>query len=370
MNHFEGKIGVREYVSILIILIGLRLADDTPVLITTDAKNAGWMIPLISGVISILPVFLLIQVFSVHREKNIFQVLIHLFGKWAGTAVCFILFILGLIGFTSETSVYTDIIGTMYFSRTPSILIYIILMVVSVYGARKGLQHIGSVSWLVIFYVKIALFISLILSFTKGNHLYIFPILGEGLGEIIKEGASKISVYIDFLLFTGFMVPLLQNFNRFKKGTTIALIIVSFELTVAVLSYIMLFDYITVSKLNFPFHETIRYISLGFISNMETFFFPFWLIATFLKFSAYLHIVTLMFAQILKIKRSEKCIPLIAAVVLFLGMLPETPTFTIFSLRDLLFDFTSSLFFLLPCVMWIFAKIKGDFKNETEINPY
>ncbi|HWO75339.1 MAG TPA: endospore germination permease [Bacillus sp. (in: firmicutes)] len=370
MNHLEGKIGIREYVSILIILVGLRLADDTPVLITTDAKNAGWIIPLISGVISIIPVFLLVQVFSVHREKNLFQILIHLFGKWLGTAVCFILFILGLIGFTSEASVYTDIIGTMYFSKTPTILIYSILMVVSVYGARKGLLHIGSVSWLVIFYVKIALFISLILSFTKGNYLYIFPIFGEGLGEIVKEGASKISIYIDFLLFIGFIVPLFQNFHQFKKGTKIALIIVSIELSVAVLSYIMLFDYVTVSKLNFPFHETIRYISFGFITNIETFFFPFWLIATFLKFSAYLHIVTLMFAQIFKIKRTERLIPLFAVAVLFLGMLPETPTFTIFSLRDQLFDFTSSLFFILPCVMWIFAKIKGDFKNETEINPY
>ncbi|GAA0315383.1 endospore germination permease [Bacillus carboniphilus] len=365
MMKAEGKLGVRELIGILVLSVGTRATDDTPVLYTIGADNAGWIVPLMSGVLSIISFLFLLKVFSAHKHKDLIDVLTHLFGKWVGIMVAVLLLCILIGGFTAETAIYTNIISTMYFPKTPLLILYALIMIVSVYGARTGLQQIGSVSWMVLAYVKITMGLALIITLWQGVHFYMFPLLGPGVMEIAKESITKTSTYIDFLVI-GLLLPHIRNFKDFKRGTLIALLFVTLEITLATLAFILLFDYITVSNLNYPFHESIRYIRIGFLTNIETFFFPFWLIASFIKFSFYLYIVTYLYGRLFRIQSIKKILPIMAVVILFLGMFPETPTFTIFSVKENLMTIVSPFFLLLPFLMWTIAKLKGDFRNEKQ----
>lgn len=236
-------------------------------------------------------------------------------------------------------------------------------MLVSAYGAKKGIEHIGSVAWSVIFWIKLSLLASLLLTFMQGEFLFIFPIFGNGAWDIVKESSYRASINADFL-YLGLIFPYLNNKKDYKRGTWIALLIIITELSLSLAGFVMLFDYKGIQMMDFPFHETIRYIEIGFLENIETFFFPFWLIASFIRFAFYLYLTAILFGSLFSIKNFEHLLPIIATLVVFLGMIPENPTFTIFILREKLLFITTPIFIFLPCLLWVAAKLKGDLKNE------
>jgi spore germination protein (amino acid permease) len=321
---------------------------------------------LLISFISIIPTFLLLKVLSAHKGKNLHEINIHLFGKLLGNLLSFGLLILGLMTIALDSSVYVDIISTMYFTKTPNIAIFAVLMCVSAYGAKKGVEHIGSVAWLVFFYTKVTLIVALLFTFREGNSKLLFPILGPGIGGILKTAGQKLSIFGDFF-FIGLIAPLVASYKDFKKGILITYIIVTIELTVALMLFVMLFDFTSVEILNYPFHETIRYIQIGFLTNVETFFFPFWLVATFVRFSFYIYLFVLLLGGIFKIKEFEYLIPLVTVVFVLLGTAPETPVITISNFRNITLNVLSPIIFVMPCLMWVIAKIRGDFNNESSV---
>ena len=81
-------------------------------------------------------------------------------------------------------------------------MIYAILMFVCAYGAKKGIQHIGSVSYLVVFYVAFSFYLALLLSTQDSNIEAIFPIWGPGKLEILKESTLRLTLFADFFILT------------------------------------------------------------------------------------------------------------------------------------------------------------------------
>lgn len=362
MKKSQDLIGVREYTAIVIIIIGIKLTDDTPSILHQSLLNAAWMAPIIIGLLIIIPLFLLIKVIETYESKNLIDVILHLFGKYIGHFVLFILWGISLTVVTLDSAIYVDIIETMYFPNTPIIVIYATLIGVSAYGAKKGLEQIGSVAWIILPYIKVSLLIALILTMGNGQVDFVFPILGPGAAVILKESSLKASIYMDFL-YLCFIIPYMKNIKEFKKGTLFALIILTIEMSIAIIAYLLLFDFETVNMLNYPFHEVLRFIHLGFLTNIEMFFVPFWLMATFVRFSIYLYLNVFLFGKIFKVKHFESLIPIIATIIVFIGLIPESHTFTLYVFRERAFTYLTPLFFFLPCMLWVFAKFRGRFKQ-------
>ncbi|MBC5635781.1 endospore germination permease [Ornithinibacillus sp. BX22] len=362
MVQIKERIGIREYIAIVLIMTSTKLTDNTPVLLFEPLYNAGWMAPVINSILSIIPIYLLIRVMGNYQEKNLLEISDRLFGKFLST---FLLLVFLLIAFSTlvvDTAIYTDIIGTMYFIRTPTIVIYGILLTVSAYGAKRGLEQIASVSWLVLPYLQVTLLFALILTIWDGNISFIFPIFGQSSWEVVKESALRQSILADFL-YLFILYPYLKSKKDFSKGTWLALFFTTLNLTVSLVCFLLFFDYNTVMQLNYPYHEVIRTISLGFLTNMETFFLPFWLIASFVRFSIYLYIVAFLFGHIFKIKHYEYVTPSLATVIVFLGLIPESPSFTLFNYKDFIFILTSPVFFFFPILLYVVAMLKGEFKS-------
>lgn len=366
MEHQTGKIGIREYVAIVTLVIGTKIADDTPEILYDKLGNAAWISIILIGLIAAVPIFFLIKILTRHPNKSLMDVSQIYFGKVISFFIIFLLWIVGTLAVIIDSAIYTDIIVTMYFTRTPTIIIYTILIAVSAYGAKKGLEQVGSVAYAVLPYIKLTLFLALMLTFFHGEIEYIFPILGPGIWEIAKQSTLKLSILGDFL-YIGALAAFVKSSGEFKKGTWISLIILLIETPLAVLGYLILFDYESVQLVNYPFHETIRYVSVGFLTNLETFFFPFWLIASFVRFAIYIYLSAIIFGWLFKIRNFEYVIPSLATLIVLIGIIPETPTFSLLSLRKTLLNVITPFFFTLPILIWIMAKLKGDLKNAKDV---
>ena len=137
MKQQEGKLGIREYAAIAILMVGSKAMEDTPAMLYAHVKSAAWMVPIITGAIFI-PLYLLLKTFSVHQSKNLFQLIQHLFGKYIGYFICLAIFLINSAAISFDSRTYTDIIRTYYFTTTPNLIIYALLMSVCAYGAKKG----------------------------------------------------------------------------------------------------------------------------------------------------------------------------------------------------------------------------------------
>ncbi|WP_144554430.1 GerAB/ArcD/ProY family transporter [Bacillus sp. X1(2014)] len=363
MKQQPGKIGIREYMSIVILMVGAKITEDTPTALFLKAQNAAWIIPIITAGISFIPLFLLIKTMSLYQNKNLFSVIQKLLGKYLGFFVCFFIFIINSFSISFDSRTYPSIIKTFYFNRTPMVIIYTLLMGVCAYGAKKGIQHIGSVAYLVVYYAVLFLFLSFVLSTQDSSIQSLFPIWGPGKLEILKQSSLSLSLFSEFFLFA-LIIPSIASYQDFRKGTWIALVYVCIQLSVGIIIFICMFDS-SLKGIGYPFHTAIRFISIGtFFPNIEIIFFVTWLMAAFIRFTALLYINALMFGQLFKIKDFEFLIPALATLYLLIGSIPESPYDLSLQLKPILRSFTGPTFLIISITLWLVALLKGEFKHE------
>lgn len=367
MEKSTGKIGLREYLAIIILVVAVKNSDGSTAIVVEALGSAYWMAPLVMGCIAVIPLYLMIKVITLYKDKNLHDVILHLFGKYLGNLLSISLLLFGICAITADSAAYVDIIGTMYFRKTPTLILSALLMTASAYIAKKGLEHLGTIAWSVLFYLLFALFISLILALQDGNPNFIFPIFGPGIVDILKESTSHIYIYAEFFFF-GLIAPYIVSAKAFTKGTLFGLLLASLLISFSFIVYLFVFDYEGLLFVDYPYHELIRLVRVGFLTNIESFFFPFWIVVTFIRFSFYLYLISLLLGGICNIKNFEYIIPTIATIVVIFGVSLEAPTFTIFMIREMVLGKMSLLFLLLPCLMWGIAKLKGEFKHGKK-NP-
>ncbi|MBP1933912.1 GerAB/ArcD/ProY family transporter [Ammoniphilus resinae] len=366
MKQQQVKLGIREYVCIAFLMIGMKGTEDTPSMLFSHVQNAAWMVPLLSGGLFFIPFFLLLKTLSLFQDKNVFEVIQQLLGKYIAFFVSFIIFIMNSYAISLDTRTYTNIIRAYYFTTTPRLVLYGILMVVCVYAAKKGIQRIGSISYILIFYVALSFFIAFWLSLDDSQFASIFPIWGPGKLELLKAAPSGLGLWGEFFILTS-LYSFMTSFKDFRNGTWIAFGCVVIQLSLATMLFIALFDKGLV-VIGYPFHVAIRYISLGeFLPNIETLFFPIWLSAAFIRFAAFLFINALIFGHLFKIKEYQYLIPSLATIYLLIGMIPETPN-DVAQLKEPLRYIAGPTFAAISIILWLTAWFKGEFKHAKNKN--
>lgn len=363
MENMQPQIGIREYTAIILVLSVTKISDDLPALLFQHAENSAWMIPILSGMIMIIPISLLVKMILDNEKQCFFEVIQEACGKIVGKGLLFFLWIVLTILIIILSATYVDIITTFYFVKTPHIIIYAAFLFVCGYGAIKGIQSIGSVIWLGIFPIAFAWVLTIILSITNGNTAFLFPILGPGFKEIMNQSVMKVSIYIDFL-FLCFLARYVNKPNHFKKGTWAAFIIIVIQLTIAIASYIVLFDYKTVQLLNYPYHDAIRFAHIGFFKNIELFFLPFWAFSAFVRFAIYLYIHSLIFGRLFNVKQFQYLVPAFILIIISIGLIPETPPLTLFKYHTYAVNASSIVVFFLPIILWLLLLVRKKGKKN------
>jgi spore germination protein KB len=367
MKNQPGKLGIREYTAIAIFVVGSKLTDDTIALIYEPLQNASWMLPIVSGGIFYIPLFLLLKTLSLYQNKDLFTVIQQLLGKYIGFLVCLLIFVISSTAISFDSRAYVNIIRSFYFTTTPTVIIYAILMSVCAYGARKGIQHIGSISWMLIFYSIVSIILALVLCLKDSTFQSLFPIWGTGKLEIVKQSSLKTTLFADFFLFT-LLIPYITSMKDFRKGTWISYVFSMIIISGAFMIYIILFDK-SVAGLGYPFHTAIRYITIGtFLTNVETIFFPIWLTVALIRYSAFLYLCALMFGHLLKIKDFKFLIPSLATLYLLIGIIPDTPFEVTLVIRSKVVNGTGLTFAAISMIVWLTAWLKGEFRHEKNKN--
>lgn len=182
-----------------------------------DSKNDAWISAII-GIIMVTPMLLIYaRLQSLFLGKDLFDILNMVFGKVIGRIVTVIYiwyaFHLGAMVFRN----YGEFINIVALPETPKIVPMLCLGLTCIYAARSGVEVLGRTAT---FFLPILLFILmavqiLVIPQLKLNNIK--PILGNGLGPILKGGFSTFSFpFAETVLFMGISSSLKKK-NSLRK---------------------------------------------------------------------------------------------------------------------------------------------------------
>jgi spore germination protein KB len=359
----KEKIGTREFFAVIALMIGIKISDTTSAILSQAGKNATWMIPIVAF-LTFLPSFLLLlRLLNHYQNKHLIELIQHLLGKYIGFLVGFIIFMIVFLALAIDSRNYIDTLTTMYFPASPNLGVYFIFIGGCFFIAKRGLESIASTAWLLVPYIKIVMFILILFLLNQVIWLRVFPLLGWGPLTVLKEGVQKAAIFGDLFILT-ILFTTVKDTKIFKKVSIFGGIFTCIEIVVFFLLYCLLFDYESIDKVAYPFHEVTRYIALGqFFTNIETFFLPFWLLASLVRFSLYLYFTTWIFGAIIKLKEFEPLLLSFGFLAVGFGVLPENPIINALIYREQLLMYSSIIFIGLPYLLWITAKVKGELKK-------
>lgn len=349
----NSKLSTYEIFALTNIAIVMIITDTTPSLLAQNTKNAFWYVPLVSFLV-VLPSFLiLLYLLRKYNAEHLVELLEILFGKFLGKVFAFIVFMANFLLLTLDKRSYVGQIKLLYFEQSQLFSIFIILAIVCIFGAVRGIKVIGYTAKLFLPYFQISLIILIILIIPSLIPERIFPIFGSGLTEVIQEGVLKGSIFSKFTLLL-MVLPAVKEPKYFYKGTLLGLMISVIQIIFFYFIYTTFFDYDSIATTPFPFHEVTQYIRLGdFFTNIETFFLIFWLLAMFIRFILFLYLTSWLFGAIFQINNFELLILPIGFLLMLVGLLPNNAIVTEVVYRNNLFNLLTPIIIIIPFILLI-----------------
>ncbi|MCZ8521022.1 MULTISPECIES: GerAB/ArcD/ProY family transporter [Paenibacillus] len=358
----QGKLGTREFTSLLLLAVGLKLSDTTPTLLLEKGETAGWIIPLLAFVPISISLLVLLSVLRKYPDKGLMELISELAGKYGGVAIGLILFVATLASTALESRSYVDIVNTMVYQRTPIPALYLMMMLAAYYVANRGFEAIGRTAWIIIPYIEIAVLMLVWFVYRDVDWLHLFPIAGPGGTVLVKESMSHISMYREIILLTAF-IPFAKSYKDFRLATVVGSTVSVFKIALITAVYVAVFDYPAARNIAYPFQQLTRSASIGqIITHVESLFLAFWLIATIIYFAIQVYILAFLFARMMQLDEFEPLILPLAGLALLLGLLPGNIS-RVMHYRDLLMQNSTAIYLLLPFLLWALDRYRRRVKH-------
>ena len=249
--------------------------------------------------------------------------------------ISFILFLLLFLATTTSSKSYISITYTLFYPKTSLIILTFLFLFTSFLVAKRGLNAIGNVSWLIIPTLEITFVILLIAVWKEVNWLRLFPLAGTGGSTLIKESLNNTALFGEIILLAAFY-PFMRSYKSFQFASILGMGISLFKIALFLAVFVMVFDYPHVIVMAYPFHELTRIAEFGpSLTHVEGVFFLFWLVASVIRFAIYLYLTAFLLGGALRMEKYQKLLLPLAGLIALGSLLPEN-TFTMNEFRELL----------------------------------
>lgn len=205
-------------------------------------------------------------------------------------------------------------------------------------------------------------FISIILIFFSNFKNFspqkIFPLLGNGPVNTFVFGLTNLSAF-QGILFIYLFPPLLKEPEKFKKITTISIILTGIYIFLCVSIILLMFPAFYSTNEIMPLYLATRYISLGsFLQRLESIFMLVWIMSFLSYLSISCKFSINIFQKITKIKNSKPIINIFGLLILGISLLPKNLSISNFLETTIINNLSLILFIAIGLGILIIANIK------------
>ncbi|WHH58587.1 endospore germination permease [Petroclostridium sp. X23] len=355
----DGKIGTREFFTIILFSIAIKITNSTPAILYMLSGCAAWMTPLLAGILFIFPIMALLSLLKRHQDMGLIEIVYKVLGRPIGFVVNMTLFMITLTATVLNSRDHIEIIRTLFFTKTPTAILYALLIGFSYLLANYGLEAIGRASWFIFPLSFLALVAISIMAIREVDVAYLYPFWGNGIGGVLECTAKHGSILGDIIILTA-IFPYVRTYEDFKWSALVGFAVSILSLSIFLIMFALVFGYPAVNHVIFPFQQISTMVRAGrFLENLESFYFGFWIVASVVRFSIYLYMTAFVFSRTIRLKESEPLLLPFAALVIILGLIPRNIIDGIFKLRDnVLLTGSFPIFLGLPLILWLISRFR------------
>jgi spore germination protein KB len=322
----EEKIGHREAVTLLTLMITAKIFLSFPRNMALLGESAGWIITLLAGIIAGVGYYFLHRLLAAYPDLNLIEIARRVTGKYLGVCFGLISFLFFLVICSLYLRQFAESFILAVLPRTPISVITMGFLFLLAYGVILGIETISRVAWFFGPYLLVTLLIILLSALPRATLEHLVPILGRGPLIILKEAPVQLSSFAELLLL-GIIAPLIRNKQKvFRVGFYSLLMAVVINMGVVGLVSAV-FNYNAAANLVFPILQLTRLISLGeFIQRVEAVFVFLWFFWAGIQLSGLFYGTVVSFAQTFRIKNYRPLVPALALLVFTVSLIPTSMT--------------------------------------------
>ncbi|MGE5582748.1 MAG: GerAB/ArcD/ProY family transporter [Bacillota bacterium] len=353
----ENKIGHRETLTLLTIMMSAKVFLSFPRDMALLGTSAGWMIVVLAGVFSLSGFYFLYAINRRFPDDSIVVAAKKITGNLFGTFLGLLIFLFALTFASLSLRHFAESFILAVLPRTPISVITFFFLLILIYSALLGIETLTRTAWFFGPFIFFALLIILLFAVPQMNLSFLYPLLGNGPGPILASSVTHLSLFSEILLF-GFIAPLIrQKEKRFGVGFYSLLLAIAIN-TVITFAVLVVFNYNAANRLIFPVFQLTRLIVFGeFIQRVEAIFVFLWFFTAGIQLGGLFYGAVISFAQAFNIKEHRPLVFPLAVLIFTLSMLPSSMTEAV-DLHDMIMSpIYSGLTFGIPFLLWLAAII-------------
>lgn len=244
---------------IILFLCGIVLAFGCGV---SGGKDA-WLCSIIALIVMIPMIKIYVKFLKLYPGENFFRILELIFGKIIGKFISFI-FVLYALHFSGIVFLFTlDFINIVGLAATPTIVIYIILTLLSIWILKEGIEVFGR--WCEFFLIVILIMCVFVYTLMIPNYDFdnLKPFMEEGIRPIIDGTISALGKPYSQLFFFAAFIENFKRKNKYEKTIRNATLIAGVAVLIITVTNVLALGTGAVESTYFPTYAGVRHVRIG-----------------------------------------------------------------------------------------------------------
>jgi len=356
--------GKWEAIYVLVLITCTQIFLNMPRLVVEYAATAGWLLVIYVSILCFIVLWVILKLYKDFEGMDLIDLAEYLAGRAGKIIVGIVLSLYMLfISFVilREFSENMKIIALPLSPISYTSIFFVIGMVVAAYFGLEAMVRINAIAMpiIIISYILILIGISDHFNVTK-----LAPYLGFGAYNLFVENIPRISL-LSGIISIFYMAPFLKSYKVIKEVGYTGLLISAVMLTIASLSYLLIFTYPIATENFLPIYQLSRIFSYGrFFERFESIFLIVWAV------SAFLYLSMISFFTIYYIKKAfdlEYYRPLIipVAIIIFnLSLIPPNLMTAIELENNYFRSYSGIVSFVFPLLLLLACSIKRKLRSK------
>ena len=268
--------------------------------ISPEAKQDSWICSLLAAIMAVPLIFLYIRLCSLYPGKNLFEIVLQIFGKIFGRVFIFIYVLFSIHLGSMVMKTFSSFIRILNMPETPEPAIILFIILLSVWMVKSGPETIGRMSKYTWPIVATSVAITFFIAIKDMNVSNLKPILNTDMKALFSGAFTLLSLPL------GEAIICLSLFSSFDTHTHVSrflfkgLAMVIALLLLVNLRNILVLGFPTATMFYFPSYETVSIISIGdFFTRVEVLIGINLMLAGFIKSSICLYTASLGLTKLL-----------------------------------------------------------------------
>ncbi|MFZ2538330.1 MAG: endospore germination permease [Oscillospiraceae bacterium] len=343
-----------SYIMILFIL-GSSLITGTG----SVGKQDSWICIIIGMFMAIPLVLIYSRISKLFPQKNIYDIIYHIFGKTIATIICILYIFYSIQLGAAVIRNFTEYIQITSLPETPQYIFAIFMGAICFWTLKHGIESLGRGCIIVLPIVVLIVLFTIVFTIKDMNLSNLKPILGQDFKTILSGSFGALTFpfgeVVLFMVVLSSLKPKESPYKVYLKSIFIG----GFILVIAMIRNILVLGVPIMDSLHFPSYYTASILDIGdFVSRIEILIAGNFIISGLVKITICLYASVKGVARIFKIDNFKQIIAPIVLFMIVLSQLIYTNTMQMFEFIKTT-DYYFSIFqIVLPIIILIFSEVK------------